>query len=106
MFTKKEILLSLLYFHCRKVINNQKIYAVDSRVGPDTFLAGKLADYPVLTRYPEDCWVSGRKTGYFSRIFLIMIQLRSVRMFVCPSKRPNVCLSVRPSICNMYELLL
>ena len=39
-------------------------------------------------------------------IFLITLQLFSVRMSVCPSKRPYICLSVRPSICNMYELLL
>ncbi len=38
--------------------------------------------------------------------FLIIVQLESVPMSVCPSKLPYVCPSVSLSIFHIYELLL
>ncbi len=61
-----------------------------------------MSDIRHITRRPD---IVVAKIN-FVIFFKIAIQLGSVRIPVCLSKRPYVCLSVRPSIWNMYELQL
>ncbi len=69
----------------------------DDTIGPDTFLAG----------YRIPGWITGyfRSKNKYCHKFFHCNTLGSVRMSVCPSKRPYVYMSVRPSICNVYEFL-
>ncbi len=57
------------------------------------------------TRYTADDLCRIAKVNFLT-LFLITIQLVSVRMSVCPSERSYVCLSEPSSIYNMYELLI
>ncbi len=64
----------------------------------------------IYAGYPTDYKISGRITGYCGRIKKVLsqysntLELRSVRMSLCPSKSTYVCMSVSQSeIClNCY----
>ena len=83
---------NMVFYLFTSSVKRQAFYCNTNFYGYVGYFFGQIQDI----RFPGRIFAANEK--FFVTTFLITIQLRSVRISICPS--------VRPSICNMYELLL